>query len=90
MTGSDQPIEPALGPLDVTRTIDIDPACGSFAVGKADRHASSRSRAANWARELRDQYDQLGVAFFVKQMTKKRQRFAGQTMLVRDFPLTGR
>jgi protein gp37 len=76
--------EPALGPLDISghRRHPDWIICGGESGANA-RHMKSR-----WARDLRDQCDQLGVAFFMKQMTKKLP--IPDDLLVREFPVRRR
>ena len=70
--------EPALGPLKLGETHPDWIICG----GESGPHA--RMMNERWARDLRDQCARAGIAFFMKQMTKKRP--IPWDLMVREFP----
>ncbi|MDQ2081524.1 phage Gp37/Gp68 family protein [Xanthobacteraceae bacterium Astr-EGSB] len=73
--------EPALGPLDIMglRSYPDWIICGGESGGNA------RRMKRRWARDLRDQCDRVGVAFFMKQMAKKAP--IPEDLLIREFPI---
>ena len=75
--------EPALTPLKISREALPDwIICGGESGPKARRMDPA------WARSLRDECKVLGVAFFMKQMTKKAP--IPEDLLVRQFPIARR
>jgi protein gp37 len=69
--------EPALGPL----TLRIGP---DWLICGGESGANARLMEPAWARQVRDQCATLGIAFFMKQMTKKQP--IPRDLLVRQFP----
>jgi protein gp37 len=74
--------EPALGPLSIRKTHPLPDwiICG----GESERGA--RMMDPQWARDLRDECAELGIPFFMKQMTGKKP--ITPDLLVRQFPTT--
>jgi protein gp37 len=70
--------EPALGPLEIGVARPSWIICGGESGGGA------RYMEPAWARALRDECAAAGVAFFMKQMTRKRP--IPDDLLVRQFP----
>jgi len=71
--------EPALGPLYAARPLPDWIICG----GESGAHA--RMMDPRWARDLRDQCETAGIAFFFKQMTGKAP--IPDDLKVRQFPV---
>ncbi|HEY1981932.1 MAG TPA: DUF5131 family protein [Xanthobacteraceae bacterium] len=73
--------EPALGPLTLASSAELPDwiICG----GESGKDA--RMMETEWARQLLDECRELNVAFFMKQMTKK--RHIPDHLLVRQFPI---
>ena len=74
--------EPALGPLEISgrnaATVPDWIICGG------ESGAGARTMKRRWARNLRDECQERGVAFFMKQMTAKKE--IPSDLLVREFP----
>ena len=71
--------EPALGPVQVRGITPDWIICGG------ESGAGARYMKKEWARDLRDNCADLGVAFFMKQMTGRKP--IPPSLLVREFPL---
>lgn len=72
--------EPALGPLNLRGW----GRCPDWVICGGESGASARYMEPQWAYHLRDQCRRLGVAFFLKQMTRKQP--IPEDLLVREFP----
>ena len=72
--------EPALGPLSIRKT---DPLPDWIICG-GESESGARMMDPTWARDLRDQCAELGIAFFMKQMTRKAP--IPDDLMVRQFP----
>jgi protein gp37 len=69
-------IEPCLGPIDLTRFLDVDAATGSaddgpfnvldWTIVGGESGPNARPMHADWARAIRDQCEAAGIAFFFK------------------------
>lgn len=70
--------EPLLGPVDL-RAPNID-----WVIVGGESGPRARDMSADWARFLRDQCRSAGVAFFMKQMTRKAP--IPDDLMVREFP----
>ena len=74
--------EPALGPLQIeSKTDDRYP---DWIICGGESGPNARYMKRRWARDLRDECEQLDVAFFMKQMTAKKP--IPEELLVRQFP----
>jgi protein gp37 len=74
--------EPALGPLEIGRRSDgLFP---DWIICGGESGTDARLMKRRWARNLRDECEKLGVAFFMKQMTARKDIPAD--LLVREFP----
>jgi protein gp37 len=73
--------EPALGPLVIGNAHPDWIICG----GESGAGERTRFMDPAWARSIRDQCDSKGIAFFMKQMTKKRP--IPDDLLVRQWPV---
>jgi protein gp37 len=71
--------EPAIGPLTLGDTQPDWVICGGESGGKA------RMMDPQWARDLREECKHAGIAFFMKQMTRK--AVIPLDLLVREFPM---
>jgi protein gp37 len=71
--------EPLLGPIDLGALRKID----QIIVG-GESGAGARFMPPEWAADLRDQCKRAGVAFFMKQMTRK--AVPPPDLLIREFP----
>ena len=67
--------EPLLGPVDLTRWLKAGDVQWVIAGGESGR--SARPMALEWARALRDQCREAGVAFFLKQLGGARGKRSG-------------
>ena len=74
--------EPALGPLEI-RT-EADDHYPDWVICGGESGHGARYMKPRWARDLRDECEELDVAFFMKQMTKKAP--VPDDLLVRQFP----
>ena len=70
----------ALGPLEVREVIPDWIICGG------ESGAGARYMKKKWVRNLQDNCEDLGVAFFMKQMTSKKP--IPSSLLVRKIPST--
>jgi protein gp37 len=76
--------EPALGPLTLAPSNGLLP---DWIICGGESGCGARMMDAAWARHLRDQCRDLGLPFFMKQMTGKEPIPAD--LLVRQFPVGG-
>ena len=74
--------EPLLGPLDLSSFMAHDMIQWVIVGGESGPGARPMDEA--WVRDLRDQCQHFGVAFFLKQMTKK--ATIPSDLLIREFP----
>ena len=72
--------EPAIGPLSIKGCYPLP----DWVICGGESGAKARDMNPNWARALRDECAELGVAFFMKQMTKKAP--IPEDLMVREFP----
>src|SRR5206468_2327756 len=75
--------EPALGPLDLAGHGWHYP---DWIICGGESGAKARYMKPQWAYDLRDQCQRLGVAFFMKQMTDGKKVPIPDDLLVRQFP----
>jgi protein gp37 len=71
--------EPALGPLRIADAPRPD-----WIITGGESGAGARMMPPDWARDIRDQCADLGVRFFMKQMTKLAP--IPEDLFVREFP----
>jgi protein gp37 len=76
--------EPALGPLQIAA--DFKGAHPDWIICGGESGPGARYMKRRWARNLRDECQQLGIAFFMKQMTDKKP--IPPDLLVRQYPKT--
>jgi protein gp37 len=76
--------EPALGPL----TLGSSPDLPDWVICGGESGSGARTMARWWAENLLDECRHLRVAFFMKQMTQKKQ--IPDHLLVRQFPIAAR
>ena len=79
--------EPLLGPLDVRRWLKPPPVVSErrgWVICGGESGGGAREMDPQWARQLRDDCLESGVAFFMKQMTRKAPIPAD--LMVRQFP----
>jgi protein gp37 len=74
--------EPALGPLELNGRARAG--IPDWVICGGESGAGARMMKRRWARSLRDECEELSVAFFMKQMTGRKQIPAD--LLIRDFP----
>jgi protein gp37 len=74
--------EPALGPLQIESA--SHGAYPDWIICGGESGSGARYMEPQWARNLRDQCEELDVAFFMKQMTAKQP--IPEDLLVREFP----
>ena len=74
--------EPALGPLELSPRSNAG--VPDWIICGGESGAGARIMKRRWARKLRDECQELGVAFFMKQMTAKKE--IPSDLLVREFP----
>jgi protein gp37 len=73
--------EPALGPIHIMGHGSGHP---DWIICGGESGSQARRMKRLWVRHLRDQCKELGVAFFIKQMTKKAP--IPEDLLIREFP----
>jgi protein gp37 len=71
--------EPAIGPLRLNK------ACPNWIICGGESGTNARLMQPQWARDLRDECESNGVAFFMKQMTKN--AAIPDDLMVRQFPV---
>ena len=74
--------EPALGPLELSSRSNAG--VPDWIICGGESGAGARIMKRRWARNLRDECQELGVAFFMKQMTARKE--IPSDLLVREFP----
>jgi protein gp37 len=74
--------EPALGPLTIAH--QSQSGVPDWVICGGESGAGARTMKRRWARDLRDECEELGVAFFMKQMTARED--IPSDLLVRQFP----
>jgi protein gp37 len=77
--------EPALGPLNLTSQYGAG--FPDWVICGGESGSGARYLKPQWARKLRDECQATGMAFFMKQMTRKEEIPAD--LLVREFPMVG-
>ena len=73
--------EPALGPLSLA---PFAPSMPDWLICGGESGTGARPMHPDWARSIRDQCDDVGVPFFMKQMTKK--ATIPDDLLIREWP----